>query len=154
MNDMTRNAKLGLDTDNEPVELDHEITSDERFDVTFSAPFPPIKKFETTHTWYASLTEDSRSIIGRHQTPQDFYQLTLITPRELKSGTYNLEEYGPGKHSVVFLVYNVTIKGGTVTYVVDDNRKTIKATAKFDIIYDSNTYTVTADIVLQATGEL
>lgn len=154
MNDMTRNAKLGPDTDNEPVKLDHKITSDERFDVTFSAPFPPIKKFETTHTWYASFTEDSRSIIGRHQTPQVFYQLTLITPRALKSGTYKLEEDGPGKHYVVFMVDNVTVKGGTVTYVVDDNRKTIKATTNFDIIYDSNTYTVTADIVLLATGEL
>ncbi|KPG82513.1 MULTISPECIES: hypothetical protein [Pseudomonas] len=154
MTDIIRNIKLGINSENKPQDLAHKIAADERFDVKFSKPFPPIEKFEATHTWYASFTGDSRSIIGRHQTLQNFYQLTLITPRELKSGTYKLEDYGPGKHSVVFMVDGVSIKGGSVTYDVDDSRKSVKATLKFDIVYESTPYTVAADIFLLATGEL
>ncbi|WP_339101441.1 hypothetical protein WKQ99_12630 [Pseudomonas atacamensis] len=154
MTDLTKNKKLGLDSEDKPQDLPHKIAAVERFDVTFPENFPPLKKFETTHTWYASFTEDSRSIIGRHQTSQNFYQLTLLTPRELKSGTYKLEDYGPGKHSVVFMVYGVSVKGGNVTYDVDDSRKSVKATLEFEIVYESTPYTVTADIFLLATGEL
>ena len=85
-------TELGIDKTLKPVSIAHkEISQEEYFKLTISPSFPQIPEFNPNQYIYASLSENSISVIARHNTQEMFYQAGFVMDRDIEDGTYELQ---------------------------------------------------------------
>jgi hypothetical protein len=151
-------AELGLDRAKTPLSRhSKEFTEAEYYKVVFLPTFPLIEEFKPNKYVYASLTENSISVLGTHDSANDFYQLSIVMPRDVKNGRYDVVESGNGGVSCTVIAGNIGYSGrnGTVTIEQDKTRQSIKATFDYEFLYKRQIYRVeSGKLFLLATGPL
>lgn len=154
-------TELGVDKTLKPVPTAHKkITQEEYFKLTLSPGFPQIPEFAPNQYIYASLTEDTISVIARHNTPGMFYQAGFVLERDIEDGTHELQE-GSGSKARAHFVTPVnfgpilTAQNGQITLKQHKENKTIEATFKYEIVHEGEVYKVeNGELFLRATAPL
>ncbi|MFI8644441.1 hypothetical protein ACIGJK_06530 [Pseudomonas iridis] len=154
-------TELGIDKTLKPVSIAHkEISQEEYFKLTISPSFPQIPEFNPNQYIYASLSENSISVIARHNTQEMFYQAGFVMDRDIEDGTYELQGGSGSKVQARFITpdnFSPVLLGqnGQITLKQNKADKTIEATFGYDIIYKSEVYKVrNGTLFLRATGPL
>lgn len=154
-------TELGIDKALKPVSTAHkEISQEEYFKLTISPSFPEIPEFAPNQYFYASLSENSISVIARHTTPELFYQAGFVLDRDIEDGTYELQEGSASKVQARFITpvnFSPVLTGqnGQITLKQNKADKTIEATFEYDMIHKGEVYKVrNGRLLLRATGPL
>ncbi|TDK55519.1 hypothetical protein [Pseudomonas moraviensis] len=149
-------TQLGIDESNKPLSFQHTpITQEGYYKATFEPEFPPITSFKPNQYFYESFTENSVSVIARHQAEGVFYQLGFVLPRKIESGGYDIEDWGDGKVSAHVIAEGVVFAGKQGKIDLTRTENLIVATFNFEITHGGTLYKVqNGKLSLEATGDL
>ncbi|MFJ5254527.1 hypothetical protein ACIP8I_04915 [Pseudomonas sp. NPDC088414] len=149
--------QLGVDENSKPLPIKvKQQPEDKYYKAKFTPDFPPIPSFEPNLFIYASLVPGSVSVIGRHHTADDFYQITIIIDQKLESGTYPIEKGDESRvrASVISAGGIISSDKGEIKLKRDDKNKSIYAEFDFQIESGGTSYKVEGRLELRATGPL
>ena len=149
-------TQLGIDKSSKPLSLQHKpITQEEYYKATFSPAFPPITTFQPNQYFYESWSEDTISVVGRRDAEGVFYQIGFVLPRNIKTGSYNIEDWGDGKVSANVVADGVILGGKQGKIDLTRSGSSIVATFYFEITHGGTLYKVqNGKLSLEATGDL
>lgn len=148
------NRNIALDVDK--AASVKKIAKNTYFRAKFNPYFHAIDKFKANQFTYASLTEDSISIIGRFVTPETMDFIAIILPRGAKTGPYPIVEWGGRGVYAVVATSGVMYDGsnGMLQLTQDKEHKTAEATFNFEITTTNGTYNVKGELSVIDTGPL
>lgn len=148
--------QLGVDENLKPLLIEvEEQPVGKYYKAEFNPDFPPIPSFEPHLFFYASLTDESVSAIGRYYTNDDFYQITIILNRKLETGKYNIEKGDESPVRASVIAAGAIIPGeGKIKLERDNKKESIYAEFDFQIESDGTPHIVKGRLELLATGPL
>lgn len=149
------NAALNLDKDFNPLSAGSHSPTETYFKAIIKpALHSGTDMIVAEKLIYASLIEDSISLLGSTGTGADFKQLAVILPIGIKDGRHDLVMNSSKPYAVIF--QGGQASGSTSGHVEfkRETNKDISGNAEFKIQYNGRVYDVSAKFSLTPTGDV